>query len=196
MSNVRRYTDEQLLNRVKSLESFKNFPSGYWGIGVASNEDEFDKFDDKFYLFKGKEFVMVANSFTTNAGRSGLKGFDQFGLPGTAVWKTNMFYKDLFIRGLHKGKMEAYRQNRPIYYYRDSDKDEKAEQQGELHYGVIYANLHGSTYKKGSKVKKEKIGGWSIACQVFGDNEEYERFLEITKGQKFLSYAIIEEFDT
>lgn len=192
-TNVKSYTDEQLLDRVAGLSEFNGYPEGYWGIGVQSNEDEFDKFDDKFYLFKGTKFIMVT-SFTTNAGRKGLEGFDSFGLPGTAVWKTDVIYYDLFRRGLHKGKMDAYRQHKPIYYYRDNDKDKAAEEQGELHHGVIYANLHGSTYNKGSKVEKSNIGGWSIACQVFNKNKDYEKFLDITKEQKYLTYALIKEF--
>ena len=192
-SNVRAYTDQELLDAVSKCTGFKGFPQGYWGIGVQSKEDAFDKFDDKFYLFNGTKFVMVSDYFTTNAGKSGLLGYDQFGLEGTAVWKTNVIYYDLFKQGLHKGKMEAYRQDKPIYYYRDSDKDKKAEEQGDPRFGVIYANLHGSTYEKGKAIVKENIGGWSIACQVFGDNTDYEKFLEITKNQKLLSYALIKE---
>ena len=111
-SNVKKYTDQQLLDRVSSLDTFKGFPANYWMIGVQSNEDAFNKFDDKFYLFKGTEFIMVTTG-TTNAGAKGLQGFDSFGLPGTAVWKTDIIYYDLFKRGLHKGKMDAYRQHQP-----------------------------------------------------------------------------------
>jgi len=192
-TNVKSYTDEQLLNRVAKIQGFNGYPEDYWVIGVQSNEDEFNKFDDKFYLFKGKEFIMVTSG-TTNAGKSGLEGYDKYGLVGVAVWKTDIIYYNLFKRGLHKGKMEAYRQDKPIYYYRDKDKDQKAEQVGELKHGIIYANMHGSTYNKGSNVVKADIGGWSIACQVYNDNDAYEKFLDITEGQKYLSYALIKEF--
>jgi len=192
-SNVKSYSDLQLLNRVKELDTFKKIPDEYWVIGVQSNEDAFNKFDDKFYVFKGEEFVMVMGG-TTNAGKSGLEGYDKYGLEGVAVWKTDIFYSDLYKRGLHKGKIDAYRQNKPIFYFRDKDKDKKAEQQGELKHGIIYANFHGSTYNKGSKVVKENIGGWSIACQVVSDNSKYEKFLNITKDQKYLSYCLLMEF--
>jgi len=51
MANVRSYTDEELLKKVKSLPSFKSIPKGYWILGVQSDEDKFNAFDDKFYLF-------------------------------------------------------------------------------------------------------------------------------------------------
>ena len=65
MSNVRSYTDNQLLNKVKSLQGFKQIPHDFWILGVRSNEDESNVFDDKFYIFKGNVFIMVATG-TTN----------------------------------------------------------------------------------------------------------------------------------
>ena len=47
MTNVRNYTDIQLINRMKSLPSFINVPFGKHIIAVRSNEDEPDKYDDK-----------------------------------------------------------------------------------------------------------------------------------------------------
>ncbi len=76
MSNVRSYTDTELLERVFDLDTFKGFPDNYWQIWVRSNEDAFNKFDDKVYLFRGKKFVSV-NKCTTNAGKTGLLNFDK-----------------------------------------------------------------------------------------------------------------------
>jgi hypothetical protein len=43
---------------------------GYCGISLKSDEDAYDRFDDKFYLFKGEDFIMVTTG-TTNAGSDG-----------------------------------------------------------------------------------------------------------------------------
>jgi len=52
MANVREYTDLQLLARVANLPNFKGFPkSGVLDVWVRSDEDEFDRFDDKVYSF-------------------------------------------------------------------------------------------------------------------------------------------------
>jgi len=56
---VKNYTDEQLLSRVKSLPNFKSIPTDYWILGVRSNEDTPDAFDDKFYIYKGEQFITV-----------------------------------------------------------------------------------------------------------------------------------------
>ncbi len=48
---VKNYTDSQLLNKVKSLPSFKQFPNDFWILGVQSQEDTFNVFDDTFYIF-------------------------------------------------------------------------------------------------------------------------------------------------
>ena len=69
MSNVRFYTDKQILDRVKSLPSFQFIPSDYWLCGIRSTEDKSDNYDDKFYLFKGEKFIMVTSG-TTNPGVS------------------------------------------------------------------------------------------------------------------------------
>lgn len=34
MNNVRKYTDKQLLDKVKELESFEKIPSNYWALFV------------------------------------------------------------------------------------------------------------------------------------------------------------------
>jgi hypothetical protein len=72
---VRSYTSKQLLDKVKTLKSFVVIPSGYWILGVQSNEDAYDRFDDKFYLFKGEDFIMVTTG-TTNAGSDGQQNFE------------------------------------------------------------------------------------------------------------------------
>ena len=73
MSNVRSYTTDQLLDRVEELKSFKTIPVGYWILGVRSNEDAPNKYDDKFYLFNGEQFVKVVTG-TTNPGTPILQG--------------------------------------------------------------------------------------------------------------------------
>jgi hypothetical protein len=147
MSNVRNYTDEELLKRAASIEGFNGFPTDYWGIGVSSNENQPDVFDDKFYLFKGKEFIAVT-SFTTNTGTYGLKNFQKWNKDGAFVIEKNQWIYDFWKcatysssgkrrYALHKGKMRAWRQNMPCRGYRDNDKDNIAEEKGKKVYGMF-----------------------------------------------------------
>jgi len=193
-TNVKSYTDDQLLARVKShAEGFTHFPTDYWCIGIQSNEDAFNEFDDKFYLFKGKKFIRVMSG-TTNAGKQALKGYDKAGLAGAAVWKTDVIYYGVFAPGKHKGKMDAWRQVEPIYYYRDNNKDDKADQTGKLWFGIIYANFHTATYDKTSRAIKKLINGWSWACQVVNDPQKYYKTMRETFHQKRITYALLKEF--
>lgn len=193
MSNVRSYTDEELLERVFELETFEVFPELFWCIWVRSNEDAFNKFDDKMYLFKGTKFVKVYK-VTTNAGKNGLLNFDKYNKDGCAVLKSDTIVYNSHKRGLHKGKVEAYRQDKSFPYFRDNDKDQKAEEIGEERSGVIYANIHPATYEKGSDLEKEFINGWSLACLVFAKGTDFEDFMKRTEGQLYLTNAILKEF--
>jgi len=188
------YTDEQLLNRAIEFGA-KIVPNKYLGISVQNSKDNFNKFDDKFYLFLGGEFVL-ATSITTNPGKNALLNFDKGGnKAGAAVWKTNEVYENLFSYGLHKGKMPCLRQVESIKYYRDNDKDEKAEQIGDLHEGIIYANFHGVDYSEGSEIIKEDIGGWSYGCQVCNNMPVYRVIIEKVRSNPFkMDYALLAEF--
>jgi len=181
-TNVKIYTSKQLLDWVKRLQSFKYIPVGYWSIMVRSTEDSVNEFDDKFYLFKGEEFVSVT-SCTTNKG-----------LNGTAVIQSNNWNYDSHRFGLHKGKMEALRQVKGINYYRDTNKDLKTDETGKIFNDIIFVNIHGATYNKGSKQVSTKIGGWSEGCIVLNDNAYYENFISLVKNQSSFSFVIIREF--
>jgi len=96
-SNVRSYTDKELLDRVKATKGFQKIPEGYWILGVRSNEDEENTYDDKFYIFKGEVFQEVITG-TTHPGAAILKGgFLRFNKVGAAVLKSDMWYGGIFI---------------------------------------------------------------------------------------------------
>lgn len=192
-SNVRGYDDSELLDRVKSLDSFNGIPKNYWILGVQSNEDAFNRFDDKFYIFKGEKFIMVTYG-TTNAGKNGLKAYGKYNKHGFAVIKTDEWFYCLWKFGKHKGKMDALRQVKKIKYYRDGDKDDKVEEIGKMHEGIIGINFHTNTYNKMVKGVKELIGGWSLGCQVCNHLAQYYKIIELVKKQSNVTYCLIKEF--
>ena len=194
MGAVKQYTDYELLNRVDEIGGKIPNIGKYLIIGVQSQEDTYNLFDDKFYVFDGNQFKQVSSG-TTNVGKTALLNFDHYDLPGAAVWKTDQFIKDCFIPGLHKGKMKALRANKPIFYYRDSDKDNKAEQQGELLYENIWANMHGVDYDPYSNIVKQNINGWSFACQVWNNMSAYKQMINATwKRGGEVDYALLKEW--
>lgn len=194
MTNVKQYTDRQLLEKVEAIGGTIPNKGKYLAIGVQSQEDAFNLFDDKFYIYDGPSFKMVSTG-TTNSGKTALKFFKEYNLTGAAVWKTNQFIKDCYIPGYHKGKMKALRQNKPIYYYRDSDMDEFAEEQGKLYYEIIWANMHGVDYDPFSTKILQNINGWSFACQVWNRMSDYRKMIKATWDRgKPVDYALLKEW--
>lgn len=189
---VKKYSDAQLLNKVKTLPSFKGFPKGYWILGVQSEEDQFNVFDDKFYLFQGEKFIMVTTG-TTNAGKNGLMKYDDYNPEGVAVIKTNEWYYDVWKFGLHRGKMEALRQVKPFLISRDGDKDQKVEEGKSLPV-ICGINFHANTYNMDSKEIKQIIGPWSLGCQVTNNTVHYNKIIELVKPQKVVTYCLLKEF--
>ena len=184
---VRSYTDSELIRKVKSLDSFEYIPNNYWILGVRSDEDSMT-FDDKFYIFKGEEFIMVMSG-TTNKGTK-----------GSAVLISDQWTYDCYaptngttVRH-HKGKMRALRQVKGIPYRRDYTKDNKTNPTTQIFTDIISTNFHACTYDLTSTVKKKFIGGWSEGCLVVNDIPRYVKFLDLVKEQKRVSLCLIDEF--
>lgn len=192
-TRVKNYSDKDLLDKVKSLPSFKSIPEDYWILGVQSNEDTFNKFDDKFYLFKGEKFKGRVTG-TTNAGTTGLKNYNRYNSRGCAVVKTNEWYYGLWTYGLHKRRMPALKQVKPIKYYRDWNKNNKVEEMGRMYKGLIGINFHTVLYQKNLSFIRRLIGGWSVGCQVVNSVADYYKILNYVKNQKTVTYCLIKEF--
>tara|TARA_R100000654_G_scaffold44168_1_gene70366 strand:+ start:283 stop:867 length:585 start_codon:yes stop_codon:yes gene_type:complete len=193
---VKNYTDKELLDKVQEIKNFKGIPNDYWLLGVRSKEDITDVFDDKIYVYLGTTFKAVLKA-TTNPGAVYLKGrFKKYNKEGVAVLKSDYWHYDCWKFGLHRGKMEALRQDKDMPYYRDGNLNDKSEEIGNLYTGKIGLNFHGSTYRKGADIKREEIGFWSAGCQVAADNLVYREVIKIFKesNQKQFTYCLINEF--
>tara|TARA_R110000796_G_scaffold118268_1_gene231705 strand:- start:160 stop:741 length:582 start_codon:yes stop_codon:yes gene_type:complete len=193
MSNVKSYSDVKLLNRVRKTEGFKGIPKDYWILGVQSNEDAYNQFDDKFYIWKGNKFVMVVEG-TTNAGTTGLKNYSKYNSKGVAVIKTDEWYYDLWKYGLHRGRMPALKQIKKIKFYRDWNKNNKVEETGKLYESIIGINFHTVLYEKKLSFWRKLIGGWSVGCQVVNHVGKYYEVLGLVKNQSSVSYCLLKEW--
>ena len=192
MNNVRTYTDKQILDRVMSLPTFKGWPTkSNLDVWIRSTEDAFNVFDDKVYSFDmstGKPVFQMVTSGTTNAGRVGLKNFDKYKLSGCAVLKSDIIIYESHVYGLHKGKYPAYVQNKPWPYYRDSDKDDRAEEIGPEYNNIIGANCHAAG--ESSVI----IEDWSIACLVRNVKSKFNLWMTYM-NKKPLTVCILKEFN-
>lgn len=199
-NKVRSYTDKELLERVKSLDNFTAIPEGFWILGVRSNEDTFDTYDDKFYIFKGEVFQDVLTG-TTNPGGKILKGgFLSFNKVGAAVLKSDIWHYDMWKPVYRSARGYELRQYSNTYVYRDGDMDEKSEEIGEPIFGNYGINFHTNTFKYYNSVVNLVIGSWSAGCQVTNQRDHFLRWVKFFKTrydehkQNTVSYCLINEF--
>lgn len=203
-TKVKTYTDKQLLDKVKSLPNFKKIPKQRWILGVRSNEDIYNTYDDKFYEFKGEKFISVLTG-TTNAGAGVLRGgFLKYNKKGVAILKSEEWYYNVWAYGLHRGKMPSLKQiGRKVKVFRDGNKNKKSEQIGKYELGWFGINYHSNTYNfslKNIKIINWFIGNWSAGCQVINDRKKYIEQMKYYKNahengtQIMVSFCLIDEF--
>lgn len=189
MSNVRNYSDKELLERLAGLPSFDGSLEGKIDIWVRSLEDEYDRFDDKVYSFEDGKFKMVCSG-TSNTGSFGLKHFETYNSSGVAILKSEEFVRHSHFRGFHKGRRNhpAYIQRLGFPYYRDANKDNKSDEKGVIHNDIIGANCH----RADDNSAVFTIKNYSVACLVRNIPSEYRAWLRYM-GSSLLSVAIIKE---
>lgn len=187
---MKNYTDEQLISRVQSLESFVGWPQdGVLDIWVRSKMDEPDKFNDKVYTFDcttGAPVFKKVCTGTSNAGSFGLLHFKTYNPYGCAVSVPDVITYESHSLGLHHGK-PAYRQRKGIPYTRDNDSDLKAENYGKVYTDIIGLNCHRAG------VMSSVIYNWSTACYVRNNLKEFLEWLRLMNG-RLLSTVVLSEF--
>jgi hypothetical protein len=191
---VKNYTDKQLLDRVKSLSGYKSMPY-YLLIGVRSQADEFDKYDDKFYFFVNGKFFVMSTGTTNSGSYSLLGGWKKANPHGSAIIKSDEIYYDVYEYGLHRQKMPALRQVKPMKYYRDGDNDKQVDETGTVYTGIYYTNFHFNSYNLLNSIKATIIGRWSEGCAVSNDRIPYTKIIEEVKStRKPVTFALLKEF--
>lgn len=193
-TNVRGYSDKELLNKAKSMDSFNGFPKDYWLMGIRSDEKEEDVYDDKIYLFKDETFIDVITA-TTDSGSYGFKNYLKWNPKGIGEIKSNEWYYDVWKLGLHKLKMDALTQVGGFKIIRKiSNNDCNTDWSWEHWKGF---NFHCNTYDTWSSVKTWIIGGWSVGCQVANDRQKYFGYwipMFKKSKQKTYTYLLVDEF--
>ena len=188
---MKRYTDEQLLDRVESLPTFTGWHVGIYDVWLRFSDGKANHFNDKVYTYEcltcgqRPKFIMVGTG-TTVAGTKSLKEFEKYNKIGTAVLKSDIIIYDSHVYGRHKNYM-AYRQNKSFPHYRDGDKDELAEEIGEVYEGIIYANCHHAG------TLSTLIDGWSAGCLVRNVLKQWDSWMRFMKKRN-LNVCILKEF--
>ena len=191
---MRAFTDEEIINRVASLSTFKGWRPGIYDVWVRSAADKYDAFDDKCFTYQvhtdgGRPEFVMARQGTTNAGSYGLKHFKDYNHKGCAVLKADWMIYGSHTYGMHKGK-PAYRQAKGWPYFRDDNRNERAEEIGPEYNDIIGANVHRAG------VNSTVIKNWSTACLVTATLQVFLDWLGWMKkqGRPPLNVAILKEW--
>lgn len=189
---MKQYTALQIAERFKQLGYI--WPKGIHLVGTRSKADEYNKFDDYFYILDCTTPIVkvTISSCTTNPGGSWLK--EKMNPKGCAVLKPGQ-YIDTWILGKHKGVYEALVQAKPVPVYRDKNKDNKSDQSGSLDIGMFGINIH----RANEKLISQLIDLWSAGCQVLNEPMKYAKLISTVheanqRGQKFFTYTLLQEW--
>ena len=200
---MNRPTRQQIETAVKSKD-YKWFENGDYNlniVGVRNGEtgtevtNKFDDFLTLSYKIDG-EWNYHCFDATTDPGKHWVENIMRE--EGVAVLKENQ-YRGSHKIGLHQGKYEALRQQKPVQVYRDNDLDGNYDLLEEnIEEGIFGINIHRATKWEGKK--STQIDKWSAGCQVIAANDDFRLFMEIcnkakdTWGNSF-TYTLINSND-
>jgi hypothetical protein len=192
------YTREQIEAAVKAkgyvwFEGAKDYDLNIIGIrNSATGNKVTNVFDDTITVsYKvGGNWVIKQWACTTDPGTKGVKEFHN--AAGVARLVEGQ-YRGSHTLGLHQGKYEALKQQKPVKVYRDANRDMTYDET-KIQEGIFGINIHkagaDSTY----------VENWSEGCQVFKKAADFEAFMVIAReaakvhGPSF-TYTLIESAD-
>jgi hypothetical protein len=104
-------------------------------------------------------------------------------------------YRGSHMIGLHQGKYEALKQQKPVKVYRDKNKDKNFDT-NVIEEGIFGINIHRSSATGTSTY----VENWSEGCQVFANIEDFNKFMTICRKAKDIhgnsfTYTLIESSD-
>ena len=192
------YTREQIESAVKAkgyawFEGEKDFDVNIVGVrNSAPGQTVTNAFDDQLTVsYKdGGQWKFHSWPATTDPGKKGVMEYHN--AAGVARLVEGQ-YRGSHTLGLHQGKYEALKQQKPVKVYRDADKDLEYDE-NKIQEGIFGINIHkagaDSTY----------VENWSEGCQVFKKAADFESFMAICRkaaavhGKSF-TYTLIESKD-
>ena len=184
---MNRPTRQQIETAVKA-KGYKWFENGDYNlniVGVRNAEtlnEVTNKFDDHLTLSYKVDGEWNYHCFdaTTDPGKHWVDNV--LNEAGVAILKENQ-YRGSHKIGLHQGKYEALRQQKPVQVYRDNNLDDCYDMdESTLQKGIFGINIHRATKWEGKK--STQIDKWSAGCQVIAANDDFRLFMEICNKSK------------
>ena len=184
---MNRPTRQQIETAVKA-KGYKWFENGDYNLNIVgvrngnTGTEVTNKFDDFLTLSYKVDGEWNYHCFdaTTDPGKHWVENIMRE--EGVAVLKENQ-YRGSHKIGLHQGKYEALRQQKPVQVYRDNDLDGNYDLLEEnIQEGIFGINIHRATKWEGKK--STQIDKWSAGCQVIAANGDFRLFMEICNKAK------------
>ena len=192
------YSKDKIEAAVKSkgyvwFEGDKDFDVNIVGVrNSATGNKVTNVFDDVMTLSYKEGGVWKYHEWpcTTDPGTKGVKEYHN--AAGVARLVEGQ-YKGSHTLGLHQGKYEALKQQKPVKVYRDANRDMTYDE-SKIQEGIFGINIHkagaDSTY----------VENWSEGCQVFKKAVDFESFMAIARKSaaihgKSFTYTLIESSD-
>jgi hypothetical protein len=193
-----KYTKDQIEKAIKAkgyvwFEGIRNFDLNIVGVRNSSTGNVVTNAFDDVITVSFKEdgnWVYKEWANTTDPGTKGVKEFHN--AAGVARLVEGQ-YRGSHTLGLHQGKYEALKQQKPVKVYRDANKDMTYDE-SKIQEGIFGINIH----KAG--VDSTYVENWSEGCQVFKRAADFEEFMTICRksakihGASF-TYTLIESKD-
>ena len=198
-----KYSREKIQKAVES-KGHRWFEGGDYNLNIVGvrNSDTngvvTNKFDDTITLSYsvGGELKYHEFDATTDPGSHWEKNL--LSEDGVAILCPGQ-YRGSHTIGLHQGKYEALKQQKPVKVYRDNNKDGKYDMIEEnIKEGIFGINIHRATANEGGK--STQIDKWSAGCQVIAANDDFKKLMEIAHKSadlygKSFTYTLIESKD-
>ena len=176
------YTREQIEAAVKK-EGHKWFENGDYNVNIvgvrnsATHNEVTNKFDDWMtisYKVNG-EWNFHCYDCTTDPGKYWVDNL--MNPDGVAIVVLGQ-YRSSHKIGLHQGKYEALRQQKPIKVWRDDNKDNVYDHiADDIQDGIFGINIHRATKYPGKE--STQVDKWSAGCQVIAAYNDFEEFMNV-----------------
>lgn len=180
------YTREQIERAVKAKGyvwfddmSNKGFDVNIVGIrNLAEGRKVTNVFDDYLTLSYKENGVWKFHQWaiTTDPGTKAVKEFHNPKGVGRLIPNQ---YRGSHQIGLHQGKYQALRQQKPVKLWRDKNKDMTFDETV-IEEGIFGINIHRSN----PKTESAYVENWSEGCQVFKRVKDFNEFMVIVNKAK------------
>ena len=194
------YTREQIEKAVKAKGYVwfedtvnKGFDVNIVGVRNASTGKKVTNVFDDVITVSYKDGGVWKYLEWANTTDPGKKGVEQFHNKDGVARLVEGQYRGSHTIGLHQGKYEALRQQKPLKVFRDANKD-LVYDENKITEGIYGINIH--------KAGRDStwVENWSEGCQVFKRVKDFDEFMKIVKKSKNIhgnsfTYTLINSAD-